>query len=113
MSTNNKVPKLVAEALDVFVELADSKSQAFTDILSLGYETIGSEIILRHFEGNNDELMRLLINGYKGEETREEKLSSYYNYLYFSTQDEYTQGTIDGIVETLKLLEIKIQGVNA
>jgi hypothetical protein len=113
MNANTKVPKRVAEALDVFVELADSKSQAFTDILSLGYETLGSEIILRHFDGNNDELMRVLVNGYKSEETCEEKLSSYYYYLYFSTQDEYTQGTIDGITETLNLLGIKIKGVNA
>jgi predicted secreted protein len=113
MNANIKVPKMVAEALDIFVELADSKSQAFTDILSLGYETIGSETILRHFDGNNDELMSALINGYTGEETNEEKLTSYYNYLYFSTRDEYTQGTIDGILETLKLLGINIRGVSA
>jgi hypothetical protein len=107
-----KVPKGVAEAIDIFVQLADSKHQAFTDILSLGYETIGSEIILRHFDSDYDELMEALICGYQGEETPEEKISKYYNYLYFSGQDEYTQGTLDGVLETLNLLEIKIRGVN-
>jgi hypothetical protein len=64
---NNKitVPKEVAEAIRHYTDLADSKTEAFTDILSLGYEAAQSEIILRHFDHDYDELMQALICGYE------------------------------------------------
>jgi DNA integrity scanning protein DisA with diadenylate cyclase activity len=64
---NNKitVPKNVAEAIRHYTDLADTKSEAFTDILSLGYEAERSEIILRHFDHDYDELMEALICGYE------------------------------------------------
>jgi hypothetical protein len=64
---NNKiiVPKNVAEAIRHYTDLADTKSEAFTDILSLGYEAAQSEIILRHFDHDYDELMEALICGYE------------------------------------------------
>jgi hypothetical protein len=59
------VPHSVANAIAHYVNLADSKHEAFTDILSLGYEAERSEIILRHFEHDFDELMEALICGYE------------------------------------------------
>jgi hypothetical protein len=40
-------------------------------------------------------------------------IEKYLRYLEESDPDEYTLGTIDGVKETLKLLEIKIAGTNA
>jgi hypothetical protein len=36
-------------------------------------------------------------------------LEKYIRYLSESTPDEYTQGTIDGVKETLKILGIKFE----
>jgi hypothetical protein len=43
----------------------------------------------------------------------EELLLTYYRNLTVIDQDEYTQGTIAGIMDTLNILGIKIEGVNA
>jgi hypothetical protein len=40
-------------------------------------------------------------------------IEKFLRYLAEAEQDEYTQGTIDGVKETLNLLEIKIAGINA
>ena len=42
-----------------------------------------------------------------------DKLKIYYRYLSVSTLDEYTQGTIDGFKEALRLLDIMLPEVNA
>jgi hypothetical protein len=39
-------------------------------------------------------------------------IKKYLRYLAESPPDEYTQGTIDGVKETLRLLGIKIEGGN-
>jgi hypothetical protein len=40
-------------------------------------------------------------------------IEKYLRYLGEAEQDEYTQGTIDGVKETLKLLGVKLDGINA
>jgi hypothetical protein len=40
-------------------------------------------------------------------------ITKYVRYLTEAEPDEYTQGTIDGVKETLRLLGIKIDGINA
>ncbi|PFP30198.1 hypothetical protein COJ96_05650 [Bacillus sp. AFS073361] len=65
MNNKIRVPKQVAAAIAHYVALADSKTQAFTDILALGYEAAQSEVILRHFDHDYDELMEALICGYE------------------------------------------------
>jgi hypothetical protein len=65
MNSKITVPKEVAEAIRHYTDLADTKTEAFTDILSLGYEAERSEIILRHFDHDYDELMEALICGYE------------------------------------------------
>jgi hypothetical protein len=39
-------------------------------------------------------------------------LTKYFRYLSECPTDEYTQGTIDGVKETLRLLGITLKGVN-
>jgi hypothetical protein len=41
------------------------------------------------------------------------KLIIYYRYLSVSVLDEYTQGTIDGFKEALRILDIKLPEVGA
>jgi DNA integrity scanning protein DisA with diadenylate cyclase activity len=125
-ATKIVLPKNVATALAHYVNLADSKHEAFTDILSLGYEAERSELILRHFEHDFDELMEALICGYEVEKSPEEKVRDYYEYVKseretlqgYSTEglrqhaDRYRSAEL-AIRNTLDLLGIKIAGVNA
>jgi hypothetical protein len=101
------VPSNVAAAIAHYVNLADTKTVALTDILSMGYEAEKSEIILRHFDGNQDELMEALICGYDVELTPgEQNVRDYYNELIGGC-DKYA------VECTLDFLGIKIRGVNA
>jgi DNA integrity scanning protein DisA with diadenylate cyclase activity len=54
------------------------QARSLQDILSLGYEAEKSELILRHFAHDFDELMEALICGYEVEKTPEEKVRDYY-----------------------------------
>lgn len=45
--------------------------------------------------------------------TQSEAILAYYRSLTNAPQDEYTQGTIDGVKDTLSLLGIKVAGINA
>jgi DNA integrity scanning protein DisA with diadenylate cyclase activity len=114
------VPQAVANAIAHYVTLADSKTQAFTDILSLGYEAEKSELILRHFAHDFDELMEALICGYEvAEPTPEEKVAEYYaqyrdKYLEAETgEGDHYYAVRIGVRDTLDLLGIQIKGVNA
>jgi DNA integrity scanning protein DisA with diadenylate cyclase activity len=120
MSEKVLVPKEVAAAIAHYVSLADTKTEALTDILSMGYEATRSEIILRHFDGNHDELMQALICGYEVEKTPEEKVCEFFDYL----ETQYRENLLNRdaskyhlAIVTLKRvlndLGIKIAGVNA
>jgi DNA integrity scanning protein DisA with diadenylate cyclase activity len=119
---NNKiiVPKQVANAIAHYVALADTKTEALQDILRLGYEAERSEIILRHFEHDYDELMEALICGYEVEKTPEEKVREYYDYLekcyngnlHNKEASKYHLALVT-VRRTLNDLGIKISGVNA
>jgi hypothetical protein len=103
------VPSAVAEAIRHYTGLADTKTEAFTDILSMGFEGARSEIILRHFDGNHDELMEALICGYEIEQTPEDRLREYYESV--RGQGDYGGITCEAIETTLGILGIKISGV--
>jgi DNA integrity scanning protein DisA with diadenylate cyclase activity len=114
------VPANVANAIAHYVALADTKTEALQDILRLGYEAERSEIILRHFEHDYDELMEALICGYEVEKTPEDHVRQYYERLgelrdmAKKNEDEYYfAGQRFAVDMTLDLLGIKIAGVNA
>lgn len=126
MNAKVTVPSNVATAIAHYVNLADTKTEALTDILSLGYEAEKSESILRHFDGNHDELMQALICGYEVEQTPEEKVREYYEYVKSERESIQGYSTLEirqqsakyrttelAIKNTLDLLGIKIAGVNA
>jgi DNA integrity scanning protein DisA with diadenylate cyclase activity len=120
MNAKVTVPKEVAAAIAHYVSLADTKTEALTDILSMGYEATRSEIILRHFEHDFDELMEALICGYVVEKSPEEKVCEFFDYL----ETQYRENLLNRdaskyhlAIVTLKRvlndLGIKIAGVNA
>jgi DNA integrity scanning protein DisA with diadenylate cyclase activity len=103
------VPRQVAEAITHYVALADTKTEALQDILSLGYEATQSEIILRHFDGDYDELMEALICGYEVEGSAEVKIREFYEDL----ENEQWLDEMQAVEHVLNILGIKIAGVNA
>ena len=114
------VPANVATAIRFFTDLADTKHEAFADILSLGYESERSQLILCHFDGNYDELMEALICGYEVEKSPEDKVREYYEGLKAaedlceinrSSGSQFRQGW-QSVEETLRILGIKIAGIN-
>jgi DNA integrity scanning protein DisA with diadenylate cyclase activity len=107
------VPQAVANAIAHYVALADSKHEAFQDILSLGYEAEKSELILRHFEHDFDELMEALICGYEVEKTPEERIRDYYKDRRHSQEGSIASYQAESIEKTLNILGINIEGVNA
>jgi DNA integrity scanning protein DisA with diadenylate cyclase activity len=124
---NNKiiVPKQVANAIAHYVALADTKTEALQDILRLGYEAERSEIILRYFEHDYDELMEALICGYEVEKSPEEKVREFYEHVkserealsyyapeYYRNYEKFW--TMERTIKmTLNRLGIYIDGVNS
>jgi hypothetical protein len=109
------VPSAVAEAIRHYTDLADSKSEAFTDILSMGFEGARSEIIMRHFDGNHDELMEALVCGYEVETSPEDKVRDQYQAIRnrYPNFTKFDEGVLAGMTDTLILLGIKLEGVDA
>ena len=115
------VPPSVATAIRFFTDLADTKHEAFADIMRLGYETERSETILRHFDGNYDLLMEALICGYQIEKSPEEKVRDYYSEVV-EKQRLHREYDLSGgerhmysklaIKKTLNLLGVTIAGIN-
>jgi hypothetical protein len=114
------LPKNVAAAIAHYVNLADTKTEALTDILSMGYEAERSEIILRHFDGNHDELMQALICGYEVEKSPEDKIRAYWKEIMTGWEDRhgnkdwerYYEGSHDALITVLGILGHRIDGVN-
>ena len=115
------VPANVATAIRFFTDLADTKHEAFADILSLGYESERSQLILCHFDGDYDLLMEALICGYEVEKSAEEKVREFYGHLTEEIRLNYHNSVAQNkyqfaaftVKATLNRLGIKIEGVNA
>jgi hypothetical protein len=114
----NKVtlPKEVAEAIDGLLRLGRSKR----DIISastggiVGERSAQIKMFVDDSPENFEVLMSALVNGYEVEQTPEEKVREYYDFLRSaSTWNEDHAGKVRAIEKTLDLLGIKISGVNA
>ncbi len=118
--TNEKVtlPREVADA----IEEMRGKGTSNFGVLRRAYGAISIEpdLTLKKWafdgegDGTPDELMRALVNGYEVEKSPEDRVREYYKACEPITHTNYTNvGRRDGIVTTLDLLGITIEGVNA
>jgi hypothetical protein len=114
-----KLPKNVAEAIEQ-VRLS-YKSGCEYDLLFLNRERYGKmeEIGLYVYE-SRENMMRYfqaLVNGYEVEETPEDKVREYFGLYSGNFRDSHEHrhalGVTQGVRETLNILNIKIDGVNA
>lgn len=121
MSEKVVLPKVVAEAIEYYRSQGlGSASIASIAVTSAG---IGRERPLVDFviqaADNSEKIMSALVNGYTVEATPEEMVRNYYEIemtllAHLGKYDgAYHEGTTSAIKETLNLLGIKIEGVNA
>jgi len=88
--------------------------------LALDHGEILSDKLSDYAESNPMEYMSALVNGYEVVKTPEEQLQEYYDKMYELTWDrgrDYTcrlrsSAEKSGIEKTLKILGIKIEGIN-
>jgi hypothetical protein len=109
---NEKVilPREIAETLDHYRK--SNLTNADIIYLSLGTNGTIDELLSEFCVYSFDVLLSALVNGYTV--NPEEYVIELFTELSANpTNDEYTFGVIDGIKDTLTLLGIKIEGVNA
>ena len=99
----------------------ENDDAVFNEIVEGKTREYHAEVLRNYFNGSFSILMKALINGYTQKKTPEEHVRDYYNFL--STEARNTEKPEDqrksvddertGLRMTLKLLGIKIEGVNA
>jgi hypothetical protein len=117
MSEKVVIPREVAEAIESERRLG-AKNDGLLRLIAqddpIHYER--NSRLLMEFAGKNPETYaRAIINGYTVEKTPEEKVREYFRSHETCTPelvDRYI-GICKGVVDTLNLLGIKIEGVNA
>ncbi|MEH6941618.1 hypothetical protein [Bacillus sp. JJ722] len=118
--TNQKVtlPADVAQALESALDNWCGNKERLLSVHAMPSDWLGGLEPLNTLDMIT--LASALINGYEIEKTPEEKVSYYYKFLIAKKEDpryygdwKYNTGAVDAIKETLNLLDIKIEGVNA
>jgi hypothetical protein len=124
VSDKVKLPRRVVDAINYFLH---NERLSYSEIVWQSYQvnqTTEHGRYLRDYASDNFvDILQALVNGYEVEETPEDKVRDYIDHLK-STRDridlapercrsaEYS-GRIDSVLQTLSLLNIKIEGVNA
>ena len=115
--TNAKVvvPKEVAEAIESAKSI---RSEEVIVNMSIAKSFVGEQAILNSV--NPYTIVKMLLNGYEVEKSPEEKVREYYgrkrqrrNGLLCGIEREHLEVSMHTVQETLDLLGIKIEGVNA
>jgi hypothetical protein len=73
------------------------------------------QVIANYFRNkkNYDDLLEALVNGYEVEQTPEEQIKGLWTIMKLSGSDEsLIQAYYQGMVQTLKVLNVKVSGVN-
>lgn len=117
--TKVKLPREVAEAIEHLRTITHSNHGLISTVEHCDVNPVARTVygwaFAKSGAGSPDLLMQALVNGYEAEKSPEEKVRDYYE--PFSSQhrrltsDKYAIGF--AIVQTLELLGIKIEGVNA
>lgn len=118
MTEKITLPRDVAEAIE-------AARNSFTDgeIISaaIGWNDYGEDslITLRKwtredsYTTRENELMSALVNGYNIKQSPEEKLREYYEDLRDSSEGSIYWSRSEGVLNTLSILGIQIEGINA
>ena len=111
-----KLPKHVAEALDVLIPKYRHKAHLVHETVRGNSTSEEWETIRRYFrkdDGNtSDDLLRALVIGYEIERTPKERLRDYYEYLRQSRRRSIQDQQADAIKEALEILGITVAGIN-
>ena len=123
MSEKTKVSKQLAKSIED-IEYNSSNDQLYdlsfiSSQANSGWESCKNVMTFVQSVGRA-KYFELLVNGYEVELTPEEKVRNYFNETHSEYLDAITEtlgeqrlcGRIDGILETLHLLGITIEGVN-
>jgi hypothetical protein len=118
----NKVtlPREVAQSIEAII----GRGGEDKDIIAYAMDRFAIEdasVIFRYAQENFNDLMSALVNGYTIEQTPEEKVREYYEGLIdtstdvrnYSADRELARYEISGVKQTLDLLGIPIEGINA
>ena len=116
-----KLPREVAEAIEYLCEKESSNYKVAHRVFysMRGEPDYPGQIVYEYFNGDMDELIKVLINGYEIEQTPEDALRMYYDHCekkksqaVFTPEYKEYLGKIIGIRMALKILGIKIEGIN-
>jgi hypothetical protein len=109
------IPREVAEAIESVREVARASNEQILEARLDGSKWFCELYTPLMEDVDFDTLVRALYNGYIAEQTPEEKVLEYFRSHETCTPelvDRYI-GICKGVVDTLNLLGIKIEGVNA
>lgn len=111
------VTRSVAKAFELLKEYRNNTSN--DDLLKEHAEAVVIKDWCNDLEALNDVSLitfaQMMINGYRVEETPVEELARVYSLFWskgFEQKDKFAQGVAKGIDETLRILGIKVAGVN-
>jgi hypothetical protein len=116
-----RLPLEVAEAIEYIWEKESSNYKVAHHVFysMRGEPDYPGKIVYEYFNGDMDELIKVLINGYEIEQTPEDALRMYYDHCekkksqaVFTPEYKEYLGKILGIKMALKILGIKIEGIN-
>jgi hypothetical protein len=116
-----KLPREVAEAIEYIREKEPSNYKVAHHVFHSmrGESDYPEKTVYEYFNGDMDELIKVLNNGYEIEQTPEDALRMYYDYCekkksqtVFTPEYKEHLGKILGIKMALKILGIKIEGIN-
>jgi hypothetical protein len=114
MSEKVVLPKEVADAMDeIQKRWGDESLRDLPQIYSLRDEFEFCAIIADYSRTDGNKYFEAVVHGYVAEKSPEEKVREYYEgYETLERADLYA-GIREGVRQTLNLLGIKIEGVNA
>jgi hypothetical protein len=116
-----RLPREVAEAIEYLCEKESSNYKVAHRVFysMRGEPDYPGQIVYEYFNGDMDELIKVLINGYEIEQTPEDVLRMYYDHFekkksqsVFTPEYKEYLGKIIGIRMALRILGIKIEGIN-
>lgn len=116
MASEVTLPRDIAIIIENFREQGFKNNNILHSIHTVGSVddvNVRALKVFAYVQNNYDELLSALVNGYTIEQTPEEKVREYYEDRRLSHAGSIADYQADAVKETLNLLGIKIEGINA